>query len=130
MDGILLFAHGARDPAWAQPFQKVEAGLRAARPDLEVRLAYLEFMAPTLTEAATQLVDSGCRQIHVVPLFLGTGGHVRRDLPTLLDQLRARHGPLVSWALQPPIGEAAGVIQAMVEICLAPNSNSSSTETP
>jgi len=130
MDGILLFAHGARDPAWAQPFEKVEAGLRAARPDLEVRLAFLELMAPTLAEAAAQLVAAGCQWIDVVPLFLGTGGHVRRDLPTLLDQLRAQHGPLVNWNLQPPVGEAAGVIQAMVEVCLASNSNSSSTETP
>jgi sirohydrochlorin ferrochelatase len=26
-----------------------------------------------------------------VPLFLGTGGHLRRDLPPLVDALRAAH---------------------------------------
>ncbi|MBV8471350.1 MAG: CbiX/SirB N-terminal domain-containing protein [Burkholderiaceae bacterium] len=130
MDGILLFAHGARDPAWAQPFQKVETGLRAARPGLAVRLAYLEFMSPSVAEAAGQLVEAGCRQIQVVPLFLGTGGHVRRDLPMLLEQLRVQHGPRVSWHLQPPIGEAAAVIDAMIEVCIAAVSNTGSLETP
>jgi sirohydrochlorin cobaltochelatase len=98
--GMLLFAHGARDPAWAVPFQAVD-----------VELAFLEFMAPDFSTAAQQLAGR-CASIDIVPLFLGAGGHVRRDLPVLVDAMRAAH-PGVHWRLHPPVGELAPVIAAI-----------------
>ncbi len=114
--GILLFAHGARDPAWARPFEAVATRLkaRAARPE-HVSLAFLEFMQPGLVDAGGALAQSGCTQVTVVPLFLGAGGHVRKDLPVLMDQLRAQH-PQVSWALAPAVGESELLVQAMADI--------------
>ncbi|MBI3347394.1 MAG: CbiX/SirB N-terminal domain-containing protein [Burkholderiales bacterium] len=113
MDGLLLFAHGARDAAWARPFEAVAARLRTERPGVPLALAYLEFMSPGIEAAADQLVDAGCNVIHVVPMFLGTGGHVRRDIPPLLDRLRERHGAAVDWQLHPSLGEHDIVLDAM-----------------
>ena len=115
--GLLLFAHGARDPAWAQPFEAVLRRVREQAPGLEVRLSFLEFMTPTLAEAGAALAAEGCTQVAIVPLFLGTGGHVRKDLPQLVDALRSAH-PQVSWTLQPSIGEAPDVIEAMAAAAL------------
>ncbi len=98
--GLLLFAHGARDPEWARPFEAVAQSVRAQRPDTPLQLAYLEFMQPDLARAAAQLVQDGCRAVEVLPLFLGAGGHVRKDLPRLLDALRAAH-PGVRFELHP-----------------------------
>lgn len=119
MDGLLLFAHGARDPAWARPFETIARSLGAARPGLPLALAYLEFMTPDIEQAAAQLVAAGCRRVHVLPLFLGTGGHVRRDLPDLLQRLRAQHGDGVEWLLHPPLGDHDAVLQAISQACLA-----------
>ena len=116
--GLLLFAHGARDPRWAQPFEQVVAAVRAARPAQPVRLAYLEFLAPDIRSAAAALVAEGCTRVHVLPLFLGAGGHVRKDLPPLLDELHAVH-PGVTFALYPAVGEAPALIAAMADIALA-----------
>ncbi|HZW73593.1 MAG TPA: cobalamin biosynthesis protein CbiX, partial [Caldimonas sp.] len=33
---LVLFAHGARDPRWADPFEAVAERIRAAAPDLPV----------------------------------------------------------------------------------------------
>ena len=118
MDGLLLFAHGARDIAWARPFETVAERLRAARPQTPLALAFLEFMSPSMDEAADQLAAAGCTRVHILPLFLGTGGHVRRDVPPLLDRLRARHGGAVEWVLHSPLGEHEAVLQAMCAACL------------
>lgn len=120
MDGLLLFAHGARDPAWARPFEAVAERLRLARPQTPLVLGFLEFMAPSIAEAAAELARLGCRRVHVLPLFLGTGGHVRRDIPPLLDTLRERHGDTIEWVLHPPLGEHEAVLQAMCDACLEP----------
>ena len=109
---IVLFAHGARDPRWAAPFEAVAANIRAAAPDCRVALAFLEMMAPTLGDAAAALVASGATRVDIVPLFLGTGGHLRRDLPPLVEALRAAH-PGVAIRLHAAIGEHAAVVEAM-----------------
>jgi sirohydrochlorin cobaltochelatase len=116
--GLLLFAHGARDAQWAQPFEQVAAAVRVARPAMPVRLAFLEFMAPDIRAAAAELAGEQCTQVHVLPLFLGAGGHVRKDLPPLLDDLRAAHDG-VTFTLQPAVGEAPSLIAAMAAIALA-----------
>lgn len=110
--GLLLFAHGARDPNWARPFQAVADRVRAAHPGMPVALAFLEFMAPDIATAGRTLADAGCTAVAVVPLFLGAGGHVRKDLPVLVDQLRAHH-PQATWTLSPAVGELDPVIDAM-----------------
>ena len=115
--GLILFAHGARDPRWAAPFEAVAAQVRAQRPDAVVRLAYLEFMAPTLPEAGAQLAAAGCRDVAVLPLFLGAGGHVRKDLPLLMDQMRAEH-PAVVFSLHPVVGEVDSVVAAMATVAV------------
>jgi sirohydrochlorin cobaltochelatase len=113
--GIILFAHGARDAAWAQPFEAVRAHVEQLRPDTRVALAFLEFMTPTLPEAAQRLAAQGCTDIQVVPLFLGAGGHVRKDLPQLMQTMAQQH-PAVRWTLQPAIGEDPEVIAAMAGV--------------
>lgn len=112
--GLILFAHGARDPAWAAPFEAIGTLVRARRPSLQVRLAFLELMRPSLPEAAAELIGAGCRQVDIRPMFLGTGGHVRRDLPLLLDELRRTHAG-VAFTLHEAIGEHRGVHAAMAE---------------
>ncbi len=115
--GLLLFAHGARDPRWATPFEAVAEQVRSSQPGLQVRLAFLEFMTPNLVEAGADLAAAGCTVVAVVPLFLGAGGHVRKDLPLLLDTLRAAH-PQLQVQLHPAVGEVASVVQAMAAVAV------------
>lgn len=110
--GLLLFAHGARDPRWADPFEDVAKRARRSDPALTVQLAYLEHMSPSIREAGRTLAEAGCARVDVVPLFLGAGGHVRKDLPALLAELACAY-PGVQWQLQRAIGERDSVIEAM-----------------
>ncbi len=116
--GLLLFAHGARDPNWSLPFEAVLAQVQERAPGVMVALSYLEFMRPNLVEAGQSLAAAGCTRVEIVPLFLGTGGHVRKDLPVLIETLRVAH-PQVTWSVQASIGEAPGVIEAIARASLA-----------
>jgi len=124
--GLLLFAHGARDPRWAVPFEAVAAQIRALSPNIEVRLAFLEFMTPDLVTAGTELAAQGCRLVEILPMFLGAGGHVRKDLPALIESLKAQ-APLVAWQLRPAIGEAQDVIAAMARHAVSPAERTNAT---
>lgn len=116
--GLILFGHGSRDARWAEPFERIAARLRAQRgADQPVMIAFLELMTPSLQDAVGALVADGCDAVTIVPVFLGQGGHVRRDLPVLVDTSRAAH-PGVSIACATAAGENDAVLDAIAEYCL------------
>ncbi len=118
LTGLIMLAHGARDPRWAEPFEQVAAQVRQAQPGAVVSLAFLEFMAPDLPAAGDHLAQAGCTTVQVLPLFLGAGGHVRKDVPRLLAELQGRH-PAVVWQLCTAVGERPELVQAMAGIAVA-----------
>jgi sirohydrochlorin cobaltochelatase len=114
---LVLFAHGARDPRWAAPFERLQQLVQAQAQDTTVALAFLELMTPRLPELVDQLVGAGCKDITVVPVFLGQGGHVLRDLPLLAEQLRQKY-PQLTLKLVGAAGEDASVLSAIAEYCI------------
>ena len=112
MNGLVLFAHGARDPQWAAPFQRLAELVAAQRPGWRVDLAYLELMTPGLADAVAAQVEAGVSHVTVAPVFLGPGGHLRRDFPVLMDKLRARY-PSVGFDTLPALGESETLLAAI-----------------
>lgn len=111
---IILFAHGARDPGWAQPFKKVQRTLKARQPGVTVELAFLEIMEPGLADAVAGLTKSGHRRITVAPLFMAQGGHLKQDVPKILEAIRADH-PKIEITLLPAIGEVDAILNAIAD---------------
>lgn len=118
MHGIVLFAHGARDPAWARPFESIRDRIRARRPEFPVELAFLDIMSPKLDEAVASLAARGVAAITIFPLFMAPGGHIRNDLPRIAEELRKAH-PGVPIAVRTAIGEAPELLEAIATWVLA-----------
>jgi sirohydrochlorin cobaltochelatase len=115
--GIILLAHGSRDPLWRAPIEAVAAQVRANAPGTPVLCAYLELCEPTLPEAAEQLAAAGANAIRVFPLFFGVGKHAREDLPRLIGQIQAGH-PGLAVELLPTAGESPELTALMANIAL------------
>jgi sirohydrochlorin cobaltochelatase len=107
---ILLFAHGAREPDWARPFEHLRDRLRSE--GLRVELAYLEIMKPTLEEAVRTLAADGSRSVSVVPLFLAQGKHLKRELPEMVAKLRERHAH-IDFRVTSALGEEPEILAAI-----------------
>ncbi|HXZ49747.1 MAG TPA: CbiX/SirB N-terminal domain-containing protein [Usitatibacter sp.] len=118
MRGIVLFAHGSRDPEWKRPFEAIRERVRQSRPEYPIELAFLDFMAPPLGEAVRSLVEQGALAITVFPLFMAQGGHLGEDLPRMLEELRGAH-PHIPIGLEPAIGEAREIEEAIASWILA-----------
>jgi sirohydrochlorin cobaltochelatase len=114
---LILFAHGARDARWAAPFERLRELLRAQMPASPVELAFLELMSPRLPETVARLAEQGCARIDVVPVFFGQGGHVLRDLPPMVDGLRAAH-PDIDIRVAQAVGESPEVLAAIAQYCV------------
>ncbi len=118
MKALILFAHGARAASWAAPFEKLRDLTAARLPGVAVSLAFLELMEPRLPAEAARLAAAGARELSIVPVFLGQGGHLLRDLPLLVEQLRLDH-PGLAIKVAGAVGEDAAVLEAMTNYCVS-----------
>jgi len=109
---VVLLAHGARDPEWAQPLSGIKLRVERALPGTQVVLAYLEFIPPTLDQAVDAVISDGASVIDVVPVFIARAGHVKRDVPLLVADLARAH-PAVTIRLAEAVGEAEPVMDAI-----------------
>jgi sirohydrochlorin cobaltochelatase len=115
--GLILFAHGARDVRWAEPFERLRDRVAARIGDARVILAFLELMDPGLDAAVDALVADGCTALAIVPIFFGQGSHLRRDLPLLVDQIRERL-PTITISIADAAGEDGAVLEAIADYCV------------
>ncbi|ETX08431.1 sirohydrochlorin chelatase [Candidatus Entotheonella palauensis] len=81
----------ANDPYGAGCEQLMQS-LRPLLPEMTLKLAYLEFNAPTLEEAVEDLRQSGITTVLVAPSMMTPGGvHSEIDIPQIVDRLQTAY---------------------------------------
>jgi len=101
---LILIAHGSRDPRWRTPIEQLTASLQTDLGRDNVRLAYMDLAPPTLADVVADAAARGVTRIRVLPLFLTAAGHVSRDIPQQVDQVRKTHGA-IEVELLPAVGQ-------------------------
>ena len=104
--GAILMAHGSSEPATAAEADALRRALSRVGRKCVFTLAWLNGK-PNLNEAVDDLVAQGCETLHILPLLVFTGKHLRRDIPALLKKSRDRH-PGLRLVLGPPLAGLAG----------------------
>ena len=88
---LVAVAHGSRDPRSAATISRLVDEVRRQRPDLDVRLSFLDLSAPRLPDVLAALASDGHRHAVVVPLLLGKAFHARVDVPGAVARASRRH---------------------------------------
>ena len=115
---MILFAHGARAASWAEPFERLQKITQEQLPDVQVVLAFLELMTPQLPQVLADFAADGMTEVTIVPIFLGQGGHVKRDLPLLVVQAQEQY-PGMAIKVTETVGEQSEVLGAIAQYCVA-----------
>jgi sirohydrochlorin ferrochelatase len=103
MRALIVLGHGSRSADATAQFLQVIELLKGQRPGDAVLPAFMELASPTVPDAVAEALRLGATELVVVPCFLFQGNHIKRDIPELLDAVRAEHpGLTVRYAR--PIG--------------------------
>jgi sirohydrochlorin cobaltochelatase len=116
MNALILFAHGSRRDSWRQPFDNLLAKMKKINANMLVELAFLEIMQPALDITIIKLIDMGCTDITICPIFLGKGGHIERDLVNIINNTKNKYSEIkninnICIKLLPTIGERDEVLE-------------------
>lgn len=117
MLGVIVFAHGSRDPLWRIPVEAVAQQIARRDPAAQVACAYLELSEPDMPAATQKMVAAGVTRVRVLPLFFGMGKHARDDLPVIMRELAEAH-PAVRFEQLPAAGEDPRLTELLAQIAL------------
>lgn len=115
-DCLVLLAHGSKDPRWCVPFERIVNAVRGQSDKTKVRLAYMEFVEPTLMDVARECVGLQILHLKILPLFLSIGTHLATDVHEQVNRAEDQF-PYLEVEVLPPVGEdprLAGLIQQIV----------------
>jgi len=100
---LLVVGHGSRVPAANRLLEDLARRLRGRFRGRVVRACFLEAARPGIETAIETCIRRGACRILIVPYFLSSGGHVRRDLPRAAARAERQH-PGVRVRIAPHLG--------------------------
>lgn len=124
--GIVIAGHGSRDPDAVREFEELVALVKARAPQHAVSHGYLEFAAPTISEAITDSLAAGATQVAVVPGVLLAARHAKNDMPAELLAM-AREHPAIDFHFGAPLNLHPKLLQLAQERIVSAESTSSRT---
>ena len=89
--GVMVCGHGSRDKGAVTQFARVAEGLRKLMPETPVEYGYLEFATPIIRDGLDKLRDQGVTRVLAVPGMLFAAGHVKNDIPSVLNTYAAQN---------------------------------------
>ena len=89
--GILICGHGSRDANAIKEFAVLAEMLDARLPDYDVDHGFLEFATPVIRTGLNALQEKGNTNILALPGMLFAAGHVKNDIPSVLNTYMAQN---------------------------------------
>lgn len=89
--GVAVFAHGSSVESANEAVRVVARSISSESGFPLAVTCFLDGGKPDLPQAVEQLLAGGADRILVVPYFLTTGLHLKRDLPDLIRQIQTVH---------------------------------------
>ena len=114
VNALLVMVHGSPRPIANADMERVVEVIRTRGVFPIVQIGYLECNSPLIGDAIDSCVAQGASKILAVPYFLHTGTHVAEDLPTLLEEGRARH-PEVEFRLGDYLGRSERITDILAD---------------
>jgi precorrin-8X/cobalt-precorrin-8 methylmutase len=117
MENIILVGHGSpkRDANNIELIGRLLHG--AIHPNCSnncVKVAYLQFAEPTITDAIKECVLFGAKKITIHPYFLSSGMHVTKDIPEIIEEAKAVY-PHIEFVYTEPLGIHEKLVQVIIE---------------
>lgn len=110
---LVIAGHGTRVNAGAEAAFALVDKVRGLLPGVRVEAGFVELTPPSIDEALAAVLENEPAAV-VVPLMIGTGGHVREDIPEAIASAKTGH-PGATVVYTRHLGSPAPMIAAVHE---------------
>jgi precorrin-8X/cobalt-precorrin-8 methylmutase len=117
MENIILIGHGSPKKD-ANNIELTGRLLHSTiHPDCRqqcVKVSYLQFAEPEITDAIKECVEGGAKKIIIHPYFLSNGMHVTKDIPEMIKEAEGMY-PDVEFIYTEPLGIHEKLVRVVME---------------
>lgn len=118
MKAILYIGHGTRSKQGAEEARSFVHRVME-RIDIPIQeLSFLELTEPSIAQGFTKCIEKGASEITVVPIFLLAAGHIKKDIPDTLDELKKQY-PEVIVKVKDPFGVQELLLDGLAELIIS-----------
>jgi sirohydrochlorin cobaltochelatase len=89
--GVMICGHGSRDVAAVEQFNALVLAVARRLPQTPVEGGFLEFARPIISEGLDRLRARDVDHVLAVPGMLFAAGHVKNDVPSVLNAYALEH---------------------------------------
>ncbi len=98
--GVIILAHGSRRTEANEEVTVLVDAFRRQTAAADnnfgiIASAFLQFGKPSLRDAVLDIVNRGCEEVIILPLFLTTGVHITTDIPRIIAELEGKYPDVV-----------------------------------
>ena len=112
---LLIVAHGSRRSESNEEVRALSKKINALECGFdEVSCAFLELATPLIPAGIEKQIECGANEIVILPYFLSAGRHVTKDIPSDVEQVKAKH-PNINIKIAPHFGAATGISRVLIE---------------
>lgn len=94
MKGVIVLGHGSRSKDAYDIFFKIVEEMKI-RIGGEVEGCFMELSEPNIPETMEKMYNRGVRKFTVLPYFLFTGMHIKKDIPEILEEEKTKYDDIV-----------------------------------
>ena len=112
-ESIVLLGHGSRRSDANDILRNMTDIIKSklSFADIKVECAYLEFAEPNIYDMLEKLAEESFDFIYIIPYFLYSGNHVRRDIPEIVSKYKEKY-PQINFKL----GDYLGVDERIADL--------------
>ncbi|MBN2041900.1 MAG: CbiX/SirB N-terminal domain-containing protein [Spirochaetes bacterium] len=100
---LLVLGHGSRSKDAIDVFDKIVKRIQEKGDYELVRGAHMELARPDIPEAVSEIAGLGANRVIMVPYFLYEGIHIKKDIPEIIEELKAKYKD-IEFIFARPIG--------------------------
>ncbi len=114
-NAIVLLAHGSPDSRWKKSLNKTVLKFKKIFGENKINACFLNFNKPSFKDIVKKLNAKNIKRIKILPLFLGSGGHIEKDIPKLVLSVKKEYAKLKIEML-PSIGQSPAFHKMLKDI--------------
>lgn len=115
MKAILYIGHGTRSKKGAFEAKAFLERVIAKVPAPIQEVSFIELTEPTIEEGFLRCIKKGATEIIVVPILLLAAGHMKKDIPEIIEALQADY-PQIPVTIRNAFGVQEVILDAIAEL--------------
>lgn len=115
MKSICLISHGSKSAKTKEEVLILVEKLKSQTGIENIQIGFLELESPSIPEGIEACINEGASEVLVLLNFLNSGRHVDKDIPEIVEGVKAKY-PEINISISSPVGQHEQIVSVFADL--------------